>query len=311
MAITDNARLELERDLGGRVRLDEPLRRHTSFRIGGPADVWVEVETHDDIRAVQSWSRRHSVPLWILGGGTNILVSDRGIRGVVLHLGRSLASLDWTPNGTGTYVRAGAALRFKRLVTEVIERDLSGLEFAEGIPGTVGGGLLMNAGAFGGEISNVVHAMEGVDAEGVSRLVERAHLRFAYRHFDLPQGFIVTHVHFHLLPGDPDAIRAKRDDAKRRREAHQPVGYPNAGSVFKNPPGAYAGRLLESAQMKGVQRGAAMVSPEHANFIVNLGGARAADVRALMEEAVRRVHAAHAVELQPEIKLVGDWSEPE
>ncbi len=311
MAITDSARRELEGDLGARVRFDEPLSRHTSFRIGGPADVWVEVENHDDIRAVQMWSQRHGVPLWILGGGTNILVSDRGIRGMVVHLGRSLASLDWTPNGTGTYVRAGAALRFKRLVTEVIERDLSGLEFAEGIPGSVGGGLLMNAGAFGGEIANVVHAMEGVDADGISRVVERALLRFAYRHFDLPSGFVVTHVHFRLQPGDPIAIRATRDDAKRRREAHQPVGYPNAGSVFKNPPGAYAGRLLEAVHMKGVQRGAAMVSPEHANFIVNLGGARAADVRALMAEAVNRVRTTHGVELQPEIKLVGDWSESE
>jgi len=305
---TDQARQDFEQRLGGRARFDEPLSRHTSFRIGGPADVWVDASTHDDIRAVQELTKVHRLPLWILGGGTNILVSDRGIRGVVLHLDRPLASIEWNLNGQGTYVRAGAALRFKRLVLETIERNLSGLEFAEGIPGTVGGGLLMNAGAFGGEISTTVTCMEGVDSNGRSERVDRADLQFSYRHFALPAGFIVTHVQFLLHPGDPEVIRSKRDEAKRRRDAHQPLGYPNAGSVFKNPPGAYAGRLLDAVGMKGVRCGAAMFAPQHANFIVNGGGATAADVRALMEEATRRVRDAHGVELQPEIKLVGDWS---
>lgn len=307
MALAAEGRQEFTDVFGERARFDEPLARHTSFRIGGPVDVWVEVATHDDIRSVQRLAKQHGLPVWILGGGTNILVSDRGIRGIVLHLGRPLVSMDWQPNGHGTYVRVGAALTFKRLVVESIERALTGLEFAEGIPGTVGGGLLMNAGAFGGEISNVVSHMEGVAQSGESRRIARAELKFSYRHFDLPQGFIVTHVEFHLQPGDATAIRAKRDDAKRRREAHQPVGYPNAGSVFKNPPGKFAGRLLEAAGMKGVVEGGAMVSNEHANFIVNLGTATAADVRALMQEATRRVREVHGIDLQPEIKLVGDW----
>jgi len=299
----------MQHELGSCVRFDEPLRRHTSFRIGGPADAWVDASTHEDIRKVQLLARRFDLPLWVLGGGTNVLVSDRGVRGVVLHLGRSLASLEWHPNGNGTHVRCGAAVPFKKLVLATIDRALTGLEFAEGIPGTVGGGLLMNAGAFGGEISHAVTHMEGVDGDGESRSVPRSELHFAYRSFDLPPGFVITHVRFHLSPGDPQAIRARRDDAKRRREQHQPLGFPNAGSVFKNPAGKFAGRLLEAAGLKGLRHGGAMISPEHANFIVNVGGAQAADVVALMDEAKRRVREAHGIELHAEIKLIGDWSE--
>jgi UDP-N-acetylmuramate dehydrogenase len=299
----------LEQAFGARVRFDEPLSRHTSFRIGGPADVWVEVADAEEIRRVQAWAAAADLPLFVLGGGTNVLVSDRGVRGIVVHLGRPLATLDWRPNGDGFHVRAGAALPLKRLVTEAVARDLTGLEFAEGIPGTVGGGLLMNAGAFGGEISEVVEYVDGVDAYGEQRRFPRSALRFGYRRFDLPPGFIVTRLEFLLKPGDRDAIRAKRDDAKRRRDAHQPLGYPNAGSIFKNPPGDYAGRLIEHAGLKGLRHGAAMISTQHANFIVNLGGATAADVRAVMCAAARRVHDATGVRLEPEIKLVGDWSD--
>ena len=297
----------LQQTFGERVRFDEPLSRHTSFRIGGPADVWVEVADAEEIGRVQSIAAAADLPLFVLGGGTNVLVSDRGVRGIVLHLGRPLACLDWRANGNGLHVRAGAALPLKRLVTEAIARDLTGLEFAEGIPGTVGGGLLMNAGAFGGEIGNIVEYVDGVDAYGAPQRFPRTALRFGYRRFDLPPGFIVTRLEFLLQPGDRDAIHAKRDDAKRRREAHQPLGYPNAGSIFKNPPGQHAGRLIDAVGMKGERHGGAMVAEQHANFIVNVGGATAADVRALMVEAARRVWEAKSVRLEPEIKLVGDW----
>lgn len=295
---------------GERVRFDEPLSRHTSFRIGGPADVWVEVADAAEIRRVQQLAAATDLPLFVLGGGTNVLVSDRGVRGIVMHLGRPLASLDWRANGQGQHVRAGAALMLKRLVTEAIARDLTGLEFAEGIPGTVGGGLLMNAGAFGGEISEVMEYVEGVDAQGEVQRLARSALRFEYRRFDLPPQFIVTHLQFLLHAGDREAILTRRADAKRRREAHQPLGYPNAGSIFKNPPGEYAGRLIETAGVKGRRIGGAMVSEQHANFIVNVGQATAADVRALMTEVATRVWETRGVRLDPEIKLVGDWSEP-
>jgi len=304
------ARLAFEHALGERVRFDEPLSRHTSFRIGGPADVWVEVADASEIRRAQQLAAAAGLPLFLLGAGTNVLVSDRGVRGVVMHLGRPLASVEWQANGVGWHVRAGAALPLKRLVTDTMGRHLTGLEFAEGIPGTVGGGLLMNAGAFGGELADVVEWVEGVDAHGEVCRIARAALRFGYRFFDLPRGFVVTHLGLLLQPGDPQAIAAQRDSAKRRRERRQPVGYPNAGSIFKNPPGSYAGRLIEAAGLKGLRHGGAMVSDQHANFIVNIGGATASDVCALMREVTQRVLETAGVRLEPEIKLVGDWGGP-
>jgi len=298
-----------QENFGERARFAEPLARHTSFRIGGPADVWVDVADAAQIRRVQTMAAAAGLPVFVLGGGTNILVSDKGVRGVVLHLGRPLAALEWRTNGAGQHVRAGAAVPFKRLVTEAVARNLAGLEFAEGIPGTVGGGLLMNAGAFGGEIADIVEYIEGVDAHGALQRIPRRDLHFGYRHFDLAPGFIVTQLEFLLRPGDATAIRARCADAKRRREAHQPLGYPNAGSIFKNPPGAFAGRLIEAAGMKRVRQGGAMVSEQHANFIVNIGGATAADVYGLMGEVKRRVADMTGIQLEPEIRLVGDWGD--
>jgi len=294
---------------GPRVRFDEPLSRHTSFRIGGPADVWIEMSAPEDVRQIRTLASAAGLAVFVLGGGTNILVSDRGVRGVVVHLGRPFARTEWRANGAGCHVRAGAATPFKRVVTEAIARDLTGLEFAEGIPGTVGGGLLMNAGAFGGEMAQAIEYIDGVDADGVVRRLTRGELRFGYRRFDLPTGLLVTHVAFLLQPGDPARIIAHRDEFKRRREARQPAGFPNAGSVFKNPPGEFAGRLIEAAGLKGRRRGGAMISEQHANFIVNLGDATAADVRALMDEAATAVWSLRGLRLEPEIKLVGDWGD--
>ncbi|MCK6556540.1 UDP-N-acetylmuramate dehydrogenase [Candidatus Binatia bacterium] len=299
----------LEGMLPGRVRLHEPLSRHTSFRIGGPADIWIDVVGAADIGTVQAVAGAEGLPLTVVGGGTNILVSDLGVRGIVIHPGRSLVSTEWSECRGGIRVRAGAALALKRLVTEAIERGLAGLEFAEGIPGSVGGGLLMNAGAFGGELSQAITGVEGVDGDGKVVRLSREVLLFQYRRLDLPAGFVITHVEFLLTPGEREAIEARRADAKRRREKHQPLGYPNAGSIFKNPPGLFAGLLLESVGMKGERCGGAMVAVEHANFIVNVGHASAADVRALMAEGARRVWERHGVRLEPEIRLVGEWRE--
>ncbi len=292
---------------GARVRFAEPLSRHTSFRIGGPADAWVEVETAAEIREVQRAAAEAGLPLSVLGIGTNVLVSDRGVRGVVMKLGRAFAQFEWRGDGEHTHVRAGAAAPFKKLVVDATARGLAGLEFAEGIPGSIGGGLLMNAGAFGGEISTVTSGIVGVHPDDGERYHPRAELRFGYRRFDLPADLIVTHVDFSLRRGDPQAIKTKMTDAKRKRDANQPLGFPNAGSIFKNPPGQYAGRLIESAGLKGRRIGGAMVSEHHANFIVNVGEARAADVKQLMDEIADTVWRANAVRLVPEIKLIGDW----
>jgi UDP-N-acetylmuramate dehydrogenase len=171
----------------------------------------------------------------------------------------------------------------------------------------VGGGLLMNAGAFGGEIASVVVAIEGVSGDGGVVQLAREQLQFAYRHFDLPLGFVVTHVDFRLQPGAAEELRARVETARQTRGKGQPLGYPNAGSIFKNPPGHFAGRLIEEAGLKGRRCGNAMFSEQHANFIVNLGGATAADVRHLMDEAIERVETLRGVRLEPEVKLVGEW----
>lgn len=298
----------LAQRFGARVRFDEPLSRHTSFRIGGPADAWVEVQSAAELFELQRTARAGGVTLAVLGIGTNVLVSDRGVRGVVVKLGRAFATFDWQRQADDVWqVRAGAAAPFKKLVLDAASRRLTGLEFAEGIPGSIGGGLLMNAGAFGGEISQVVTGIVGVDPEVGERVLPRAELRFGYRRFDLPPNLIVTAVDFALARGDAAAIRAAMADAKRKRDSKQPLGWPNAGSIFKNPPGEYAGRLIEAAGLKGRRVGGAMVSEEHANFIVNVGAATANDVKRLMDEIADTVWRARAIRLVPEIKLVGDW----
>jgi UDP-N-acetylmuramate dehydrogenase len=292
---------------GARARFAEPMARHTSFRIGGPADVWIEVEDAAELGDAFARARANALPVWTLGAGTNVLVSDRGIRGVVIHLGRGFRFVDWTIGGDRASVRAGAAVPFKKLVYDAVVRGFAGLEFGEGIPGSLGGGLTMNAGAFGGEIGRVVVALEGVHADGQIEELPRDRLPFQYRRLDLPAGWVITAVRLMLARGDAAEMAKRVASARDKRKRNQPLGWPNAGSVFKNPAGGFAGRLLEEAGVKGLARGGARVSDVHANFIVNAGGATAADVRSLMDEMAERVHARCGVRLEPEVKLVGEW----
>jgi UDP-N-acetylmuramate dehydrogenase len=294
---------ELTRRFGARFAAARPLADLTSFRIGGPADYFVVVETEEELCDAMRAAFQADVPAFCLGAGTNLLVSDRGVRGMVVHLGESFRRILID----GTSVMVGAAAQFGALVAAVVERGLKGLEFGEGIPGTVGGGLVMNAGAFGGEIARVVTLVHGVSREGEPRALSNDEVKFAYRRTALPPGFVITRVDFNLEAGDRDALRATVAELHAKRAARQPNGVPNAGSVFKNPPGNFAGRLLEGAGLKGVRMGGAAFSDRHANFIVNLGGARADEVRALMEMARQRVGEVSGVWLESEVKLVGDW----
>lgn len=300
---------EVEAALGTRWKRNVPLARYTSFRIGGPAAWFAIVESEEEIALVQSAARRLGLPVVILGGGTNVLVSDRGVRAVVVRLGRAFSWIEWEEGAEAVPVSAGAAVPLKKLVLQSVERSLEGLEWAEGIPGTLGGGLLMNAGAFGGEIADVLQGVRGVDSDGRAQWIPRSSLRFGYRHFDLPRGFVVTAVRLLLRPGNPVAIRERCRAAKEKREQRQPRGFPNAGSVFKNPPGHYAGKLIEAVGLRGFRLGQAMFSPQHANFIVNLGAARAREVCALMREAQRRVRERFGIELEPEIRVLGECEE--
>jgi UDP-N-acetylmuramate dehydrogenase len=289
--------------LGERVRANEPLARHTSYRIGGPADLLVRPDTTAELAAVVREAAACGVRLTLLGGGSNMLVGDGGIRGIVVKLGREFRSVEWRSDS----VRAGAAVQLGKLARAGVSRALSGLEHAEGIPGTVGGALFMNAGAYGGEVAGIVEAVEGLDGEGNPVALDREAVAFTYRRAHLPHGFVVTAVTFGLRPDDPVALRVRMDGVRARRLASQPHGQPNAGSIFKNPRGDHAGRLIEAAGLKGWRVGGARFSERHANFIVNDGRALAADVQALMATAQRAVWERSGVWLEPEVRLVGSW----
>jgi UDP-N-acetylmuramate dehydrogenase len=302
-------RAALGERFGARARFDEPLSRHTSFHIGGPADAWVDVESVAELSDLFALARagEPGSPVVILGSGTNVLVSDRGVRGIVVHLGRGFRFMEWTVAGEQATVRAGAAVPFKTLVYDAVERGFTGLEFGEGIPGSLGGGLTMNAGAFGGEIGRVVERLEGVHPHGRVEELPRGRLAFEYRRLELPPGWIITGVRLRLQRGDAVEMKTRVATAREKRKQNQPLGFPNAGSIFRNPPDTFAGRLLEDAGVKGLERGGARVSERHANFIVNQGGATADDVRSLMKEMGERVYARSGILLQPEVKLVGEW----
>jgi UDP-N-acetylmuramate dehydrogenase len=297
----------LEHDLrakfGDRVRASMPLAELTSFRIGGPADLFVNVDNEAELMHAKAAAYRASVPCFCLGAGTNLLVSDRGMRGLVVRLGDGFAKIKID----GNKVVAGAGAAFGTLVSEVVDRGLEGLEFGEGIPGTVGGGLVMNAGAFGGEIAKVVTLVHGVTEAGAALALTKDDVKFAYRRTELPSHFIITRVDFDLAHGDRDRLTARVAELHAKRASRQPRGVPNAGSIFKNPPGNFAGKLLEGAGLKGTRLGGAAFSDQHANFIVNLGGAQAAEVRALIDMARLKVKEQSGVLLEPEVRLVGDW----
>jgi UDP-N-acetylmuramate dehydrogenase len=295
--------------LGERVRFGLPLARYTSFRIGGPADAFAEPTTLEELRTLLALLHAETLPFFLLGGGTNILVSDKGVRGVVIKLGDGFNYACWEEQGGSAVVKVGAANSLGRFVRAAVRKGYQGMEFAEGIPGSVGGGLLMNAGAFGGELSRVVTALRGVEREGRIARLSGAAIGFAYRRTALPPQFIVTEVELHLQRGKPAEMAAVMERAQRKRHQNQPHGYPNAGSIFKNPPGAYAGRLIEAAGLKGLPQGKACISEHHANFIVNTGGASATDVKCLMEHVQHAVWEKHQVWLEPEVRLVGEWNE--
>jgi UDP-N-acetylmuramate dehydrogenase len=294
---------ELKAFFGPRVERARALADLTSFQIGGPADLFVTVETDAELMIAMAAAHRYEIPAMCLGAGTNLLVSDRGVRGLVVKLGESFCSMVID----GVSVTVGAAMQFGAMVEAVVDLGLAGLEFGEGIPGTVGGGLVMNAGAFGGEMARVVTFVHGVTVEGAARALAKDEVNFAYRRTDLPPRFVITRVDFELAYGDRDGLRARVTELRTKRAARQPRGLPNAGSVFKNPPGNFAGRLLESVGLKGARMGGAAFSGQHANFIVNLGGARADEVRALIELARSRVMDRTGVSLEPEVRLIGEW----
>ncbi|HWI52646.1 MAG TPA: UDP-N-acetylmuramate dehydrogenase [Symbiobacteriaceae bacterium] len=286
----------------GRIHPNEPLSRHTTFRLGGPADFLIEVADRRELSGVLVLAQRESQPVYLLGRGSNLLVSDDGVRGIVLLLGGEFDrfSVD------GTRVCAGGGYDLPKLAMKVGKLGLGGIEFACAIPGTVGAGLMINAGAHGGDMSQVVTSATVIWPDGREEAFTSEEIGFAYRTSKLQStSAIVIEVVMDLHHGDEAAISEHIKHHLERRRATQPLNLPNAGSVFKNPPGDYAGRLIEQAGLKGLTEGGAQVSEKHANFIVNLGNGTARDVLTLMDRVRTLVQERFGVRLEPEVRIWG------
>lgn len=300
------AALETLRDqLEGPVIADEPMTRHTTYRIGGPAALYVPCETLHDLKVAVETLRAEEVPAVVLGKGSNVLVSDEGYPGAVLTLGREFKRHEITEG----HLRAGAATTLSALVQEAFSKGLSGLEFAVGIPGTLGGALAMNAGTrdewIGESVERLVLFVPG---EGLVEL-RGSEIDWGYRSSDVTRRGIAVECDLRVSDGDKEAIRRTMDASFARRKRSQPVGVPSAGSVFRNPEGDSAGRLIEEVGLKGARRGGARISPVHANFIVNERDATARDVWSLVCEARAAVKDVYGIRLQTEIKLLGPVEE--
>ncbi len=285
-----------------------PLKPFTSYRIGGPADYYAAPSTLEDLLELLQWAKHESLPVFILGGGSNVLISDRGFRGLVIHLKDFLTDLVEV-KGEGEWT-VGAGVRLTPWVRRTAHEGFQGVENLIGIPGTVGGALKMNAGAFGGEISEPLISVDVLDARFHLDTLKKREVNFDYRKAPELEDKIILKARFKLQPGDAQALLMKLREILHRRRRRQPLEAPSCGSVFKRPEGDYAGRLIEAAGLKGTTCGGAQVSMKHANFIVNRAGASAADVLELIKRVKRAVKDAFGVELQREIVLVG-FSEEE
>jgi len=288
---------------GPRVRLDAPLARHTSLGVGGPADALASPESTDELAALVAFAAERDLPLHLLGGGFNTLVLDGGIAGIVVRTHR-LRRLELEPDGATLYAETGVS--HSQVVRLCARHGLAGLEFGAGVPGTVGGWVAMNAGVPGREVGGAVLDVEVAGPGDARRRLAREEMDFVYRGArGLAPGAVVLAARFRLEPAPAQAVRAEIERHLAHRRATQPIDQPSFGSVFKNPPGERAGRLIELAGLKGTRIGGARISSVHANFIVNAGGATAADVLALMRRAVEAVRERSGVELEPEVRIVG------
>lgn len=293
----------LEETLPGKYQINAPMDRYTTFRVGGPADLLVVPETQEEVCSLLREVHRQNVPLTVIGNGSNLLVLDKGVRGIVLKLGNALQGL--TVNGSTIKVEAGVLL--SRLASAAAEGGLAGLEFASGIPGSLGGAVLMNAGAYGGEIGDLVRQVKVVSREGTVRRLDREAMDFRYRHSAvMDSGDIILEADLELTRDDPDAIRKRITELTRKRVEKQPLNFPSAGSTFKRPPGYFAAALIDQAGLRGYRVGDAQVSEKHTGFVVNRGHATAAEILQLMEDVKERVHTASGVWLEPEVRIIGE-----
>ena len=293
----------LEQAVGAeRIFREEPMKLHTTFRIGGPAQYLVAPRTKEEVQEVVRLCREEGMPWYIIGNGSNLLVSDKGYRGVVIQLFKDFA--DIRTEGTRIFARAGASLA--KIAAEALRNSLTGFEFAAGIPGTLGGACIMNAGAYGGEMKDVLESVTVLDGQGDIRVLPREELDMGYRTSRAArEGYIVLEAVIALEPGDESKIREKLEDLKERRTSKQPLEYPSAGSTFKRPAGHFAGGLIEQCGLKGTTVGGAQVSEKHAGFVINTGQATCQDILTLIRLVRDRVFQQTGVRLEPEVRLLG------
>lgn len=286
----------------GRVLFDVPMKQLTSLRVGGPADVVLFPKNLEELKKVLKVAKRKKIPLFILGRGTNLIVKDKGIRGWVVCLTQGLRKVCFD----GEFVEAEAGLPLHQLVQTTIQKGLAGMEPFFGIPGTVGGGLAMNAGAWGVEIKDLVHSVTFLKEDGEILERPRSKLHFSYRCLSFPNPWVIIRGKFHLKRGRKEEILEAVKSYSERRRKTQPIDYPSAGSIFKNPKEGPAGKWIEEVGLKGFRIGQAMVSDRHANFIINQGKATAEEILQLMEWIEKRVYEEKGISLEREVRVVGE-----
>ena len=286
-----------------RVRSDVSMKEHTTFRAGGKADLMVEPATEEELAALIRYVNERELPFFVLGNGSDVLVRDGGYHGIIIYIGKNFSSFRVEDNRIR--IQAGALL--PEAAVAAAEHSLTGLEFASGIPGSVGGAVFMNAGAYGGEMSMVVESVDAVMPDGSSRTFYRDELEYGYRHsVFMHNDAVIMAATLLLAPGDREEIRALMEDLTRRRREKQPLEKASAGSTFKRPTGYFAGKLIDDAGCRGLSVGGAQVSPKHAGFIVNNGDATATEILDLIALVQMRVKETSGVDLHPEVRIIGD-----
>jgi len=290
---------EIREIVKGEILINEPLAKYSTFKIGGPADIYIAPRDVDELLRLIQYLREEGIDFIILGNGSNVLISDEGFRGAVINLEAGLNFIKIE----GEYVVAGAGVKLAKFVDFCIENGFRGVEMMAGIPGTLGGAIVMNAGAYSAEISDHLVDVDVIRDLNLVRL-KKEECGFGYRTSNLTKD-VVIQARFKFPPGDIEEMKRRRREILIKRNQAQPVNFPNVGSIFKNPPGNYAGKLIEEAGLKGIQIGGAQISEKHANFIINKGNATASDVLELIKLAQRKVYEKFGVKLELEVRLIG------
>ena len=302
--MNDQFLTELQNVMGGSgIFMEEPMKKHTTFRVGGPADVLVQPD-ETALAAILALCRQYHVSYSFIGNGSNLLVGDKGIRGVVIEMTDPMGNIE--VDGTKITAQAGAML--SKIANTAASNGLGGKEFAAGIPGSVGGAVVMNAGAYGGEMKDIIEKVYVLDENGAQLELDRDALDLGYRHSCIPEKkYIVTKVVLELVPRNEAEIRSEMKELNEKRAEKQPLQYPSAGSTFKRPEGYFAGKLIMDAGLRGYQVGGAQVSEKHCGFVINKGDATAADICQLMRDVSDKVQAQFGVVLEPEVKMIGEF----